>query len=253
MTKTAEREPPWVELLVHAERLLHLVEYSPPKGEFPITPSANIHIVSLFWRARRLYAGVLILLKAELPEEAAILARKLFEVSLYLQQLEAEPQNRYALVFGWVNRSINEEFGLLKTCEPQPGLDEAFATVEKRRKENNEHASELGVSFLTFLETKIAAKHFHRSGDLLLYEWAHESVHGSDAAVLLARQRLARDTIGLHAKTGNPIVLSQYAHFSAKSMTAAAQATFAILGWTLPPEFKQTVDDIERILESNPG
>ena len=251
MTNTTERGSPWVELLTHAERLLHLVENSPPKAEFPTTPPANIHMVSMFWRARRLYDGVLILLKAELPEEAAILARKLFEVSLYLQQLEAEPQNRYALVFGWVNRSINEEFGLLNTCEPQPGLDEAFATVEKRRKDNNEHASELGVSFLTFLETKIAAKQFRRSDDILLYEWAHESVHGSEAAMLLARQRPAGDTIGLHAKIGNPIVLSHYVHFAAKSMAAAVQATFAILGWTLPPGFEQTVGDIERIRDSN--
>ena len=253
MTNTTERDTPWVELVAHAERLLHLVENSPPKGEFPVTPSANIHIVSMFWRARRLYAGVLILLKGELPEEAAILARKLFEVSLYLQQLEDEPQDRYALVFGWVNRSINEEFGFLNTCEPQTGLDEAFATLEKRRQENSKNASELGVSFLTFLETKIAAKKFRRSGDILIYEWAHESVYGSEAAMMFAIQRPAGDIIGIYAKTGNPRVLSHFAYFAAKSMAAAAKATVAILGWTLPPGFEQTVSNIERILDSNAG
>ena len=105
-------------------------------------------------------------------------------------------------------------------------------------------------SFLTFLETKIAAKQFRRSDDILLYEWAHESVHGSEAAMLFARKRPAGDTVGLHAKIGNPIVLSHYVHFAAKSMTAAVQATFAILGWTLPPGFEQTVGDIERIRDS---
>ena len=248
MTSTTGRESSWVELLAHAERLLHLVENSPPKEEFPVTPSANIHLVSMFWRARRLYVGVLILLKAELPEEAAILARLLFEVSLYLQELEAEPQDRYALVFGWLNRSINEEYGLLKTCDPlQTGLDEAFAILEKRREENIKNASELGVSFLTFLETKIAAKRFGRSGDILLYEWANESVHGSEAAVMLAIQRPAGNTIGLNEKTGNPLVLSHFAHFAAKSIAAAAKATVAILGWTLPRGFEQTVGDIERV------
>ena len=253
MTNTTGGESSWVELLAHAERLLHLVENSPPKGEFPVTPSANIHIVSMFCRARRLYAGVLILLRAELPEEAAILARKLFEISLYLQELETDPQNRFALVFGWVNRSINEEFGLLKACAPQPGLDEAFATLEKRRKENNENASELGVSFLTFLETKIAAKQFRRSGDILIYKRAHESVHGSEAARMFATQRPAEDTIGIYEKTGNVIVLTHFAHFAAKSMVAAAKATLAIFGWTLPPELEQTVGDIEQILDSNAG
>ena len=253
MANTTEGESPWVVLLACAERLLHLIENSPAKGEFPITPSANIHIVSLFWRARGLYAGTLILLKAELPEEAAILARKLFEVSLYLQELEAEPQTRYALVFGWVNRSINEECGLLNTCAPQPGLDEAYATLEKRREENNKNASELGVSFLTFLETKIAAKKFRRSGDILLYEWAHESVHSSEAARMFAAQRPAGETLGIYAKTGNPMVRSHYAHFAVKSMVAAATATCAIFGWTLPSGVEQTIGDIERTLDSQAG
>ena len=253
MTNTTVREFSWAELLAHAERLLHLVENSPPKVEFPITPSANIHIVSMFWRARRLYAGVLILLKAELPEEAAMLARKLFDVSLYLQQLEAEPQDRYALVFGWISRSINEEFGLLKACEPQTGLDEALAILEERRQENSKNASELGMSFLTFLETKIAAKKFGRSGDILIYEWAHELVHGSEVTMMFAIQRPAGATIGIYAKTGDPIVLSHYAHFAAKSMAVAAKATCAILGWTPPPGCEQTIGDIERILVSNAG
>jgi uncharacterized protein DUF5677 len=253
MTYATWRGSEWVELLAHAEKLLHLVENCPPRGEFPVTPSANIHIMSMLCRARRLYAGALILLKAELPEEAAILARKLFEISLYLQELETEPQDRFALVFGWVNRSINEEFGLLKTCAPQPGLDEAFATLEKRRKENNENASELGVSFLTFLDTKIAAKKFRRSGDILIYEWAHESVHGSEAARMFATQGPAGGRVGIYAKTGNPIVLSHFAHFAAKSMVAATKATCAIFGWTLPPGLEQTVGDIEQILDSNPG
>lgn len=253
MTDATGRESHWVELLTYAEKLLYLVENCLPKGEFPVTPSAQTHIVSMFCRARRLYAGVLILLKAELPEEAAILARKLFESSLYLQELEIDPQDRFALVFGWVNRSINEEFWLLKTCAPQPGLDKAFATLEKRRKENIENAAELGVSFLTFLDTKIAAKKFGRSGDILIYEWAHESVHGSEAARMVATQRPAGDTIGIYEKAGNVLVLSRCAHFAAKSMVAATNATCAIFGWTLRPEFEQIVGGIERILDSNAG
>ena len=121
MTNTTERESPWVELLTHAERLLHLVENSPPKAEFPITPPGYIHMVSMFWRARRLYDGVLILLKAQFPEEAAILARKLFEVSLYSSSLKLSRRTG-TIGFGWVNRSINEEFGLLNTCIPNQAL-----------------------------------------------------------------------------------------------------------------------------------
>ena len=253
MTDTSGRESPRVELLAHAEKLLSLVENGLPKGEFTVHTSAHTHIVSMFCRARRLYAGALVLLKAELPEEAAILARTLFQISLHLRELETDPQNRFALVFGWINRSINDEFGLLKTCAPQPGLDEALAAVEKRRKENNENAAALGVSFLTFLETKIAAKKFGRSGDILIYEWAHESVHCSDAPRMFAIQKPAGDPTAIYAKTGNLMALSYFAHFAAKSMVAAAQATCAILGWALPAGVEQTVSDIEQILDSNAG
>ena len=76
------KEYTWVEVLAHAEKLLQLVGNIVPKGEFSVTPAINIHIVSMFWRAYRLFDGVLILLKADGQMEAAILARSLFEVSL---------------------------------------------------------------------------------------------------------------------------------------------------------------------------
>jgi len=45
---------------------------------------ARGHIAGMFWRARRLYEGVLLLLKAELPAEAAILARSLCKAASIL-------------------------------------------------------------------------------------------------------------------------------------------------------------------------
>jgi hypothetical protein len=79
----------------------------------------------MFWRAVRLYDGVLCLVKAHLPEEAAILARSLFEVSLDLRQLEAEPEHREALVYGWINTSLNEQMGLLQNCVPTDAVAQA--------------------------------------------------------------------------------------------------------------------------------
>lgn len=249
-----KKESPWVEALAHAEKLLQLVKDSAPRGEFPVTAVVH-HIVGMLRRALRLYDGVLVLLKAELPEEAAILARSLFEVSLRLQQLKAEPHNRNALIFDWVSDSITQQHGLLrvgKSCGLDADIDEVVARLEEQRKENRKYASELGVTrFQSFLTVKDAAFRFDRKKEYWSYEWAHESVHSTDAAWMFAKRRPAADTIGLYAKTGDPMVLSHFARFAARSMADATKAVFTILDWTLAPGLEQTVTDIEAVLSSN--
>lgn len=94
----------WAEVLPLAEKIFQLVRDSTPKKLSDVNPAVHLHIIGMFWRALRLYGGVLILLKAELPEEAAILARSLFEEALRLQQLAADTKNRNALILGWANR-----------------------------------------------------------------------------------------------------------------------------------------------------
>ena len=69
-----------------ADDLLSRLKACTPKTEFEI-PTAHVYIVGMFWRAVRLYDGTLVLLKSELPEESALLARSLFEESLRLRQL----------------------------------------------------------------------------------------------------------------------------------------------------------------------
>ena len=104
-------ELPCTDILGHAENIHNIIRERTPKV-FDIRP-VDQHMIGMFWRAVRLYDAVLILLKNQLPEEAAILARSLFEVSLHLQQLDAEPREKDALIFGWINRSLTEQMGLL--------------------------------------------------------------------------------------------------------------------------------------------
>ena len=73
--------------------------------------AAQTHILGMFWRSLRLYQGALLLLKAELPEEAAFLARSLFEASLRLKQMADEPQQRDRLILHWVNNLIDGKGG----------------------------------------------------------------------------------------------------------------------------------------------
>jgi hypothetical protein len=256
MTDQTKPVPPWAKVLSLAESVLQYVRDSPPKL-FDVSPATQIHIVGMFWRAVRLYDGVLTLLKVELPEESAILARSMFETSMRLQQLEAEPQNRNSLILDWVNYSISQQMKLLQEMK-RSGVDtnvnEALAKLEENRKENSKYASELGVKRLqSFLSVKDAAVKFNRKDDYLNFQWSHDSVHGNDAAWMFATRTPSMGTVGLYAKTGDPWLLSSFAHFAARSMADSAKALFAIMGWTLPSRLDQTVADIERILESNPG
>jgi len=85
-------EDRWSQMLSNAEAIQREITENTPTL-FDVTISTS-HIVSMYWRAIRLNDGIIILLKAELPEEAAILARSFIEISLNLRQLQAEPDFR---------------------------------------------------------------------------------------------------------------------------------------------------------------
>ena len=92
MPNATSVEDRWSQMLSNAEAIQREITENTPTL-FDVTISTS-HIVSMYWCAIRLNDGIIILLKAELPEEAAILARSLIEVSLNLRQLQAEPDFR---------------------------------------------------------------------------------------------------------------------------------------------------------------
>jgi len=133
----------WAEVLAHAEAIYKYVTESTP-SRFEVPP-VTVRIIMMFWRAVRLYDAVIILLQAQMPEEAAILARSLIDVSLQLRQLQAEPENRTSLVFGWINGSITEQEGILKHCVRNEAVAKAEETLRRRRQVIAKVFSELGV------------------------------------------------------------------------------------------------------------
>jgi hypothetical protein len=253
----SENRSVWTNVLPHAEELYRLISVNVPQGTFDVSPAANIHIIGMLWRALRLYDGVLVLLKAELPEEAMILARSLFEVSLRLKQLEAEPDDRYPLVLGWINDSIQQQVGLLevgKASGLDSDIDDALARLRQSKEQIRQYASTLGVTrYQRFFKVKEAASRYGRKEDFWSYEWAHESVHSSDSVWMFARRRPTEDSVNLYAKTGNSFLLSGFAHFAAQSMIDSAKAVFTIVGWDLPANAVKEVTEIERILDSDGG
>jgi hypothetical protein len=238
----------WAEVLAYAEAIYkHVTESTPSR--FEVAP-VTVRIIMMFWRAVRLYDAVIILLKAQMPEEAAILARSLIEVSLHLRQLEAEPENRASLVYGWLNGSITEQEGLLKHCEKNEAVTKGEEMLKRRRQDIAKEFSQRGYPKpVKFFETKVAAKRYGRSEEeMLFYQWTHESVHGSEAVWMFAKMEVEEGTVGMFGKTGNQRVLSHVAHFSARAMADAADATFAIVGWKFPAVVKEHLAQIERVL-----
>jgi hypothetical protein len=250
MSDQSIRELPSAAILGHAENILNVIRERTPKL-FDIRP-VDQHMVGMFWRAVRLYDGVLILLKNQLPEEAAILGRSLFEVSLHLQQLDAEPRQKDALIFGWVNTSITEQIGLLRNCEPSESVDSGLAYLQQREKDNRTTATATGVTrFRSFSDPKVAARRFGREDDILLYEWSHESVHGTEAGWMFSRRLLAQPVVGFFAKNGDAGILSHVTRFAARSIVESAKAAFRMIGWTLPPELEAELTTIQEAFKSN--
>jgi predicted transcriptional regulator len=246
----------WAAVERQAERLLRMVRAFAPKAEIEV-PTHQVYILGMFWRCVRLFDAALLLLKAELPEEAAILSRSLFEESLRLQQLAADPDSRDALVLGWANESISQKVGLLETAK-SIGLDDdiesELAKLAESRKQLQAYQVRRGVKRLQrFRSEREAALRFSRQDDFWTYEWSHESVHGSDAAWMFARRAIASGAAALHAKTSDRAVRGGFTEFAAGSLTEAVKAVSTIFSWPLPDELTQPLEEIRNLLTPTAG
>jgi hypothetical protein len=244
----------WHEIQQHADRVLELVRGAAPKAEIEM-PTHHGFILGMFWRCLRLYDATLLLLKAELPEEAAFLARSLFEESLRLKQLDEEPKARTAIVLGWVNRSIDEKRGLMEVAKSiglEDNIDLALASLEEERRKLRDYTARQGVTSLrAFRSVREAAIRYDRKDDYWTYEWSHESVHGSDAAYMYARRKVGQGAAAIYARTGDPELRAGFAEFAARSLTDATLATFAMFGWPLPPDLAQPVARMRALLDEH--
>jgi hypothetical protein len=211
----------WADLVGHAERLLHLLDERQFEGH-PFRAAVPFMLM----RSHRLYEAALLLFKAELPEEAAILGRSLFETAMRLRELADEPGERDHLLVGWFRESTKRTIRDSEVARPRP-----------RR------------AGLCSPPLRDAAKRFDRADEFWAYEWAHEAVHGSQAASIFLT-RVAEGTTRLHAKTNDLHVRGPFLRFVARSMADAASAAYSILGWSAP-DFEEPVRAIERVMDEH--
>lgn len=248
--------PKWPEVLARGKQLLALVRDAAPKEPLEM-PTAHIYILGTYWRGIRLYEAVLTLLQAQLPEEAAIVARSAFVDSLRLRELADDPENRDARLLGWANESINEKVGLIKEAMSL-GLetegDSLLSTFEEERSQLQAYAKRHGISkFRTFLPPREAALRFGRKDDYWTYAWSHEAVHGSDAGWMFSRRKVSAGSVGLFGKTSDPEILVGFAAFAAASVVDAAFASALIFGWKLPPIVKDLLNEVQQAAQTCAG
>jgi hypothetical protein len=89
----------WREISARADILLQAIVDSTPKDGFQVSSPPLRFVVSMYWRARRLYEATLTLLKARMAEESLIVARSLFEESLRLRQIAEEHLTHLVIPF----------------------------------------------------------------------------------------------------------------------------------------------------------
>lgn len=246
---------PWPTVLAKAQRVNQLLRKMRPASPVEL-PTAHFYVLGMFWRSVRLFDGILLLVKAELPEEAAILCRSLFEDGLRLEQLAREPRLREARIVWWANAAVYDRRELLGEMH-RLGLDNdigaELVALDEKLKDVQGYATRHGVvRFEKFLETKAAAKKLGRDrDDVWFYELANKLVHGSDVAWLFA-QTVSEGVARLHAKTANPKVRAGVVGFAVTSITKAAEAVTEMFQWPMPPELRQINQEIEALLTEPP-
>jgi hypothetical protein len=235
-------------VLTASRRVLQLVRRTAPDNIEP-GPTADIHTLAMFVRSMRLYDGVITLLEAELPEEATVLARSLFEDSLRLDHLAANFDDRYAYVLSWANDSITEAIGLFREAQSL-GLDddprEAIADKEMRRRELQEYQHRNGIKKLRrFPSTKHLARLYRDAEDAWFYAATHEFVHGSEIAWFWGgRSRRGKNHVALFGKTDEAWFIASVAAFATESVSKATAATARLFGWTNSPDFATALEAV---------
>jgi hypothetical protein len=183
-----------------------------------------------------------VLLRAGFGEEAAVIARSLFTDSLRMTALaDADTQSRYALEFGWMARSVQEHQGLMRTAV-RYRLDEepdavksalnALNALYDRLQQIERARARFGITgkHRTFDSDTDMAERQGREGDLFMYRWSEEAVHGSEAAAAFLRMRMPDDVFAHRLRGSSPELMEGLAVFVMRSALAGHRAAVRF-GW----------------------
>jgi hypothetical protein len=211
-------------------------------------------------RGIRLASAVLVLIGKRLQGEAFILGRSLFEDSLIMAELAYDKLNRRSLLLRWQYDSLNEMENLYRAIGPS-GLPEGNwvdmpGKITEHRRTLEHIAKRDGIRARKFAQLKEASKRYGRQHDYWTYLWAHEMVHGSDAAHVLYRKADPAvsgqpQSIYVATEIDHPHIATSCANWCVRSLLQTAGAACVIFGRdpSEPDEAFQLSNQLEEWLD----
>jgi hypothetical protein len=139
------------------------------------------------------------------------------------------------LLLGWANSSIEEKKNLMKEAarlglEQDP--DSLISELNEQQRKLQGYRTRRGVGPLRrFLSERAAAAKFGKAEDYWTYIFAHEFVHGSDAAFTFSRVKITSDTVAVRDRTADAQIIVGVGCFAAISLLQAAKSTVDMFGW----------------------
>jgi len=233
------------------DELAQVIEASLPIGQYLEHSWYEREILEMYVRLRGLFFGVRVLLREGLGEEALVLFRSLFEASLRLLQLEAEPSLRPALVLGWLNDSVNRKQKLLELAARRreiPDVDLKREHLQEERSSIQRRQQELGVAQLpAFLDPFAGAKRLDLEGPHWFYEVGHNLTHGARVAHLFRSRQIGEEHSVAFTLHRHPVLLGAVATVTVETMLPTQEAVCHIFGWIIPErlaELRARLDEL---------
>jgi Family of unknown function (DUF5677) len=209
-------------------------------------PGLDRVVAAIHRRIRRAARAVAVLLDANYPHEATVVARSLFEDSLRVGALAQAGPGRTSLLLGWLAESTSQAERLLRLGEELDSHDrrEREDALRSRRIRLEEEARRLGVrgQWRRFPNERAMAKAQGLLQEYYHYLYATQVVHGSELAFLFDPDPVGdRD----HESPTAPVPMEVRAaalSLTVTSLLRAHIATAEMLGWRGSKEAQSLLD-----------
>lgn len=232
-------------------------------AEFPSTsmPPTRTVVVGMLSRCLGLYKAAVLLLLNDLPDEALIIGRPLFEESIWLSELaDGDDKRREQLVLGWLYDSLNRAQSVVHAAA-RAGLekstakkDEALAGLEARRESVKKYQARHGIGEkLAFRPLEELARKFGRLEGWWVHEVAHQFVHGNELSHSFRSRLIAPNSTAFFTGNAEPSRIATVGALCAESVIEAHSAGAQLLERTIEHEDKlrSLFGDIQSFIEDS--
>ena len=186
-------------------------------------------------RAANLFEGVYLLLEDGQSENAFVLARPLFEESVWLLEVsDSDESTRLAYALGWWHEGAKKKLELYQQTlmyDPRAATETPRLTETEMQRIQG-LAREYGATILKPPKTKPLAEKHGLMVDFTKYLLAHQFVHGSLVAAQVrtsVHERNDNETL-VTIGAASPVIWCEDALFSCRYVLRATKAACNILG-----------------------